>query len=135
MTEFDLGLGRPNHVGVFVQDIEKSLAFLKLVGGSFETTGPIVDQNQRVELLLIKSPGGIDIELVSGEGVRELQKQHGQGMYHLCFETSDLNSSRLKLLSVGAIEISEAKPAILFGGRLVQFFFTPVGIIELLEKF
>jgi hypothetical protein len=64
-------------------------------------------------------------------------KKSGNSVYHLCYEVDDQAGAVKVIEGIGlkVAEISSAKPAILFDGRLVSFYYIPgFGLIELLSR-
>ena len=51
----------------------------------------------------------------------------------MCYQTKDIEKTAERLVSDGAVQISEIQPAVLFEGRKVCFLMTEIGLIELLE--
>ena len=73
------------------------------------------------------------IELVAGRSVEDIVRR-GVSYYHLCDEADDIDAAIAQAVKLGAIRVRPPKPAVLFGGRLVAFVFTPLGLIEFLER-
>jgi len=124
-----------HHVGIAVDDINDSYNQYKLhIGESIESeTGVVYDGIQDAYLKLVTLSSGINIEFISGNMVRNLIKR-GMNVYHTCYETDDFMFDSNNMLRNGAVALSSSAPAELFGGRLVQFFMTQYGIVELLES-
>ncbi|MCG9753458.1 VOC family protein [Vibrio brasiliensis] len=124
-----------HHVGIAVDDINDSYNQYKLhIGESIESeTDVVYDGIQDAYLKLVTLSSGINIEFISGNMVRNLIKR-GMNVYHTCYETDDFMFDSNNMLRNGAVALSSSAPAELFGGRLVQFFMTQYGIVELLES-
>ena len=54
--------------------------------------------------------------------------------YHICYATPDISETLKAARAAGALPIGAPKPALLFGGRLVVFAFTPLGLVEFVEQ-
>jgi hypothetical protein len=100
---------------------------------------PTVDPLQEVELLFCTKNGAPSVELVrplhDRSPVAGYLKSEDERLYHVCFEVSDLGAA---LASVYArrryICVSPRKPAVLFGGRYVSFYYAKgIGLVEFLE--
>lgn len=123
-----------HHIGVACHNIEKSIEYIKkthLVKAISET---VFDELQNASVCLLEIDGSPNIELVSGSAVEHILAQHGDTPYHICYEVTDLARAIKQYQLNNSYMIVEPRPAKLFAGRLVTFFQTPMGMIELLEK-
>jgi len=119
-----------HHLGVATQSINNSFAFLKENFDIVEHTDIVYDPIQKAELMLVTTKD-INIELVSGEAISGfIDKQ--QSYYHVCYEVTDIDKSLNSFKN--SIVISSPNKAILFDNRSVVFLYTPIGLVELLEK-
>ncbi|WP_373941890.1 VOC family protein [Vibrio chagasii] len=123
-----------HHTGIACRDIEKCVAQYRAHFGSsiFSESNTIFDPEQNANLKLITLSDGTSVEFISGEMVEGLIKK-GRDIYHVCYESNAFEEDVNNFISNGAMPISAAKPAVLFHNRLVQFFMTSYGIVELLE--
>tara|TARA_Y100001960_G_C14762999_1_gene875182 strand:- start:460 stop:870 length:411 start_codon:yes stop_codon:yes gene_type:complete len=124
-----------HHVGVATKDINKSVEQFKQhfhESISFESE-VVFDPEQNASLKIITLEDGSSTEFISGKMVEGLVKRKVD-LYHVCYESSDFGNDTANLASNGAIPISKKKPAVLFGGRHVQFFMTGYGMVEVLES-
>lgn len=96
-------------------------------------SGEIYDPEQDATVRLFNEGTPFAIELVSGTTVAKLVSR-GTTYYHMCYETPDIRASIADAVKHGALAVREPKPAVLFGGRLVAFVFTPLGLVEFLER-
>jgi len=128
-----------HHFGLAVRRPETAHLYLSLLGYSL---GPAVfDPLQNVQLQMCRHPAHPAVEIISpGETpgpIDKLIERHTNGIvYHLCYETTDLNSALKAFEDAGlrVICVSEPKPALLFNNRLVSFYnVTGMGLIEILE--
>jgi methylmalonyl-CoA/ethylmalonyl-CoA epimerase len=130
---------RFHHFGLAVRDPARSRKFLDGLGYSLGSS--LHDPLQKVNLTWCTHDQMPAVELVSpadepGPVDRILQSQP-ENLYHICYETTDISSAATAIADQGCriLTISEAKPAILFGGRRVAFFqIRGFGLIELLEQ-
>jgi len=122
-----------HHIGIACIDISKTAQFIHSSFNIVKKTEIIFDTYQNVDLCLLTDEYGTNIELVSGQVVKNFVKKN-QNLYHTCWEVLNLKKTIEHFCSNGAIIISEPKPAILFGNRKVAFLHTSIGIVELLEQ-
>ena len=126
-----------HHVGIAVKDFKAGVKFYTGLG--YSASQPVIDKHQNVELVMLKSDSFPDIELIKpvneNSPVNNYLKNYNEMIYHFCYETNDL----IKMLDIlkkdfRVICISEPKPAVLFDGRKVSFYYIKdVGIVEFLE--
>ena len=93
-------LGRLNHVGVAVPDMEAARAFYRETMGATELTEPFDMPEQGVRVCFVNTPnGGTQIELLapldeSSPVSGFLAKNPLGGQHHLCFEVPDIEVAR-----------------------------------------
>ena len=93
-------LGRLNHVGVAVPDIEAALAFWRVVMGASVVTDPFAMPEQGVLVAFVDTPdGGTQIELLapldeSSPVTGFLARNPLGGQHHLAFEVTEIDSAR-----------------------------------------
>ena len=123
-----------HHIGIACEDIKKCRDFIKRFMDVKEESDVIFDENQKAEVCLLSLQDGTSLELISGEMVEGLVRK-GTYLYHTTYTVENMKRCiRALKKQPGLVIISEPKPAKLFNGKLVAFFSTPIGIIELLEK-
>jgi methylmalonyl-CoA/ethylmalonyl-CoA epimerase len=127
-----------HHFGLATSRPADATALLRSLGYAI---GPTVhDPLQKVDLILCTSTTMPAVEIVFGDDpdapiARFLRVSSGL-FYHQCFATPDLPASLAGLKRAGhrLACVAPRKPAVLFGGRMVSFYFIPgYGLIELLE--
>ena len=111
-----------------------------LVNLGYEVSGPVDDPLQNVRLYWGSHLTLPSVEIISPTDtpgpVSSLAKRLQQGIYHLCFEVTDVPAC-LERFSVHSrvVLVSPAKPAVLFRKRQVSFYFVEnFCLIELLEQ-
>ena len=93
-------LGRLNHVGVAVPDIDAAIAFWRGSMGAVVITEPFDMPEQGVRLCFVDTPSfGTQIELLAPRGDRSpvsafLAKNPLGGQHHLAFEVPDIAAAR-----------------------------------------
>ena len=129
------------HVGVAVQEIDPAVKTLELLFGYRVISGPFDDPIQKVAVSFLTRSNDdvVEIELVAplttDSPVRSMLNRNGGGAYHLCFETSDLESALAHVKSRGCILVSGPAPATAFGGRRIAWFYAPTRqLFELVEQ-
>ena len=122
-----------HHIGLACPDIPTVLEFFRR-NGMLVSHGPIQrDELQEADLCWVETTGGPPVELISGPVVAGLVKK-GIYLYHSCWQTPDIEASVAELQAQGALLVSAAKPAVLFGQRRVAFLATAAGLLELVEQ-
>lgn len=144
MTTGSAGHGPPSplpglsfqHVGLACRDLAVEVAAHRLLGyaqegevfedahqgvrGVFQVLGPF-----RVELLEPLHDGSPLVDWLT-RGVR---------MYHVCYETDDLDGALAQLGAAGHRTVSAPAPAVAFAGRSVAFVMLRTrGLVELLQR-
>ncbi|HET6254011.1 MAG TPA: VOC family protein [Puia sp.] len=122
-----------HHIGVACQDIGEGIERLSLIHDIVARTPVIRDPEQDADVVMLTLSDGTRIELVAGRAVEMLVKRN-IGLYHLCFEVSDIDGEIGRLVAGGAKLIVPPKPAALFDGRPVAFLYAAYGMIELLSQ-
>jgi hypothetical protein len=123
-----------HHLGIACNNIEETFSKIKIFLPNYIYYSNIIfDKKINAKLQLVKLNNSYFIELISGELVKNIIKKDILA-YHSCFEVKNFNSFTTKLIERRFMPITKATPADLFNGRLVQFFRTPMGLVEILEK-
>jgi methylmalonyl-CoA/ethylmalonyl-CoA epimerase len=128
-----------HHFGLAVRRPDEARKFVSALG--YELGDPVFDPVQNVHLQLGTHPSQPAVEIIwpgdANGPVDKLAQRHSSGIvYHLCYETDDLQAALTELEQSGLrpICISAPKPAPLFGGRPVSFYnFVGMGLVEILE--
>jgi len=128
-----------HHFGVAVQNPTDAF---KLAGALGYIVGPAVfDPVQNVQLALCSHEAHPTLELIwpgPGKGPIDalIRRQDSGIVYHICYETCDLNSvlGKFHALGLETTCVSMRTPAPLFSGRNVSFYeVSGMGLIEILE--
>ncbi|NGY62592.1 amino acid adenylation domain-containing protein [Lentzea sp. NEAU-D13] len=127
-----------DHVGVAVRSLSDARAALTAAG--FRETAAAHDPIQRSSLAMFERPGSPRVELVAPDGADSptagLLDRAGERPYHLCYRVTSIQEAveSLRAAEISLDAVGEAVPAVLFGGRLVQFFSVAgVGLVEFVE--
>lgn len=128
-----------HHFGLATRKPEKATLLLKSLGYTIGDT--VYDPLQNANLIMCTSTTAPEVEIISpGEGENPLDKilnKFQAGIYHLCYETNDLNAAleAMKQAGIRAMCVSPAKGAILFGGDEVSFYqIMDFGLIEIIDR-
>ncbi len=123
---------RFHHIGIATENIEQMILYLKNIMSISQVGETVFDEKQNASLCMITLSDGTLIELIAGPVVEKLVKKRNF-LYHICYETDDIEKQTALLLENGAMMISDAKEAVLFDYKRVAFLMTEMGLIELVE--
>ena len=93
-------LGRLNHVGVAIPDMDAAIAFYRDTLGASEISEPFDMPEQGVQVCFVDTPdGGTQVELLAplsndSPVAGFLAKNPLGGQHHLCFEVPDIQAAR-----------------------------------------
>jgi len=129
-----------NHVGLVVEDIEKSAEFYVNVLKMEKITEVIYDPKQRVHLLFVEDQkiDGLVYKLIqpldeNSPSAQWLEK--GNSLQHFCYEVEDIIKGIDYIKLNGGMLFVRPVPAIAFDNRLIAFLLIKEKvIIELLEE-
>ncbi|WP_175152635.1 VOC family protein [Paraburkholderia ultramafica] len=130
-----------HHLGLAVKRPDAAIAFLEALG--YKIGEVVFDALQTVNVVMCSHESMPSIEIIfPAEGTSPIDRflqRHKEGLvYHMCFETRDIESSLSKVKADKAlqlIDVSPPTPAVLFGGDLVSFYLIEgVGLIEIISR-
>ena len=123
-----------HHIGIVVEDIEKSRKRYEKIFGIKVGIKPYEDKNMKVKILFFDL-GDVKIELIEpvGEsGVSRFLEKKGEVLHHLAYEVRDINKTVKNLKEKGANII---EPVDAYEGRVAFIHPKDVGIlIEFVES-
>lgn len=122
-----------HHIGLATENISNSIEEMKQYFNIIEISDVVYDEKQDANLCMLTIADGTKLELISGNQVAKLVKKR-QFLYHICYETNDIEEQIKQFEQLGAMVISEPKEAILFNMKRVAFLMTNMGLIELVEE-
>lgn len=102
-----MNLGRLNHVGVAVPDIDAAIAFWRDTMGASAITDPFDMLEQGVRVCFVDTPnGGTQVELLAPLSDTSpvsafLAKNPLGGQHHLAFEVPDIAAARAQFEAMG----------------------------------
>jgi methylmalonyl-CoA/ethylmalonyl-CoA epimerase len=128
-----------DHVGIVVADIDEGLRHLRAMLPVREATPRYDDRNLTVSVQFVRDGQGMVYELIAPLGPNSVVSQplskKRDLLNQVAYRTRDIAETGSALRRSGSFPLGEAKPAIAFGGALVQFLFTPLGfVLELIEQ-
>ena len=100
-------LGRLNHVGVAIPDMDAAIAFYRDTLGASEISEPFDMPEQGVKVCFVDTPdGGTQVELLAplsddSPVAGFLAKNPLGGQHHLCFEVPDVQAARAEFEGQG----------------------------------
>ena len=100
-------LGRLNHVGVAIPDMDAAIAFYRDTLGAGEISEPFDMPEQGVKVCFVDTPdGGTQVELLAplsddSPVAGFLAKNPLGGQHHLCFEVPDIQAARAEFEGQG----------------------------------
>ena len=100
-------LGRLNHVGVAIPDMDTAIAFYRDTLGAGEISEPFDMPEQGVKVCFVDTPdGGTQVELLAPLSDDSpiagfLAKNPLGGQHHLCFEVPDIQAARAEFEGQG----------------------------------
>ena len=100
-------LGRLNHVGVAIPDMDAAIAFYRATLGASEISEPFDMPEQGVKVCFVDTPdGGTQVELLAPLSIDSpvagfLAKNPLGGQHHLCFEVPDVQAARAEFEGQG----------------------------------
>lgn len=128
-----------HHIGLFVGDLSNGLSSLKKIIPIKQISQIVIEDKLDVEIQFCKDSSGIVYELIAPKGldspVLNTLKTKNNILNHVAYIVKNIEDESEKLRKIGAIPISEKKPAKVFNGALVSFFLTDLRfIIEIIES-
>ena len=128
-----------HHFGLALKKEERALKFLEAMGYSIGES--VYDPLQDVYVRMCTSSRMPSVETVmpgKNDGpLTPILKKTNEMIYHTCYEISSHETflSDLNAQNISYSCLLESKPAILFGGRMVSFYYIiGYGVVELLES-
>lgn len=125
-----------DHIGIAVEDLEKSLELYKLLGFECQKIENIPDQKVKVAFLPC---GESELELLAPTSVdspaQKFIDKKGQGIHHIAVRVEDVTESIVKLKEAGVRMIDEV-PRYGAGGAKIAFIHPKMTrvLIELCER-
>jgi methylmalonyl-CoA/ethylmalonyl-CoA epimerase len=129
---------RFDHIGVTTAGLEAGRTLLESAVGVQAWTEPFEDTVNDVWVQFGHDASGICYELVAPlsdrSPIRRVLAQRVNTLNHIAYLVDDLAAQAERLAAAGFVEVAEARPAIAYGNRPIQFFVSQSRLlIELIE--
>jgi methylmalonyl-CoA/ethylmalonyl-CoA epimerase len=127
-----------DHVGVTTTDLDSGRALLEGSVGIEAWTYEFRDERNEVWVQFGRCAAGMCYELVAplsptSPVTRVLSKKINV-LNHLAYLVDDLHARAARLAAMEFVPVADARPAVAYGGKLIQFFVAPSRLmIELIE--
>ena len=130
-------IGKVHHFGFLVKNIRKSVETFQIFGYEFDKEITF-DDIRKAEICFLKK-NGERIELVAPHPESDLfplLKKYNNTIYHICYETDDLDTAIQCLKGKGFLLFKEkqAAPAISVTAEVAFLMHINLGIVELIQK-
>ena len=127
-----------DHMGVVVRDISLGLKSIKTLLPVIAKTQRFDDPQLGVSVQFLRDGAGVVFELIAPLGasspVAKIAASRVGVINQIAYRVDDLSKAEEYFRSNGATPTGPPKPALAFGGAMVQFFYVPEGfIVELIE--
>lgn len=115
-------IGKVNHIGIAVRDIERSMeTYRDILGLKLLSVEDVPEQRVRVAVF---DAGHTHIELLEplGEGspIGKFLEKRGEGIHHIALETDDI-AGEMKRLREGGMELLYEEPRTRLNQYLINF--------------
>ena len=126
-----------HHYGLATDNLERSIETLRLLG--YHVGEITLDPIQRVRVAFASMPQEAMIELVcdvdENGPTHGILSKTGNGLYHICYEVSNLEETMKKLRDERFLLLRAPIPAVACDGRRIAWMYNRhIGLIEFLEK-
>ena len=81
-----------HHIGIVTKNIDETKKFFSNIFVIIDDSGIVYDKLQNAYLNILKLENGLQIELISGEIIKNLLSK-GITYYHLCFAIKDISKT------------------------------------------
>jgi methylmalonyl-CoA/ethylmalonyl-CoA epimerase len=122
-----------HHFGVAVRDLSKSISLYKALMNYHLISGPFDDPVQKVSVcFLSRGEGDTVMELVApleaDSPINGILKKGG-GVYHVCYEVTDMSAAIRHLTEQGSLLLSGPVPAVAFAMREIAWLMTETNLL------
>ena len=129
---------RFDHIGIVVTELAVGLPIFRDRFNVRHWTQPFTDPVNDVYVQFGRDAQGVCYELVAplskDSPVRRALRTGQNITNHLAYLVAELAATREIFIAADFSPIAEPKPAIAYGGRLIQFFMSPIfSLVELIE--
>ncbi len=127
-----------DHIGIVVAELSAGRPVLCAALGVCAWTREFADPVNDVHVQFGRDPAGLCYELIAPfserSPVRRALRTGNNITNHVAYRVADLAAERDRLIALEFGPIADARPAIAYGGALIQFFMSPIfSLVELIE--
>ncbi len=127
-----------DHIDIVVRTLSSGREYLSSLFGISDWTAEFDDPGIKVSVQFGRDRSGICYELIApfgdGSPIENVLSNRVNILNHVAYSVADLAVEASRLTASGAVPTGPAQPAVAYGGKNVQFFYTPLRfIIELIE--
>lgn len=127
-----------DHVGITTTDLAAGRALLEGSIGVTAWTKEFRDERNEVWVQFGRCAAGMCYELVAplspASPVTRVLSKKVNVLNHLAYLVDDLKANAARLLAMQFVPVAEARPAVAYDGKPIQFFVAPTRLmIELIE--
>ena len=127
-----------DHIGIVVAELSAGRPVLCAALGVCAWTQEFTDPVNDVHVQFGRDQAGLCYELIAPfsekSPVRRALRTGANITNHVAYRVADLEAERDRLLGLDFTPIADARPAIAYGGALIQFFMSPIfSLVELIE--
>jgi methylmalonyl-CoA/ethylmalonyl-CoA epimerase len=125
-----------NHIGVATKNVEATTKLLEHMG--YHAGDIMRDENQKVDVRFLYSDEAPTIELlfnISGGSspIDKIVEKNGTSVYHLCYETPDIDAAVADFRMQHYLPIGVKKPSLMDGRNVIFLYHQDNVMIELVE--
>ncbi len=124
-----------HHIGIATRNIDETSRLLEQFGYWGDEIK--LDTEQNVYVRFLHHRFNPDLELIGGVNhtspVNRLLEKNGTCVYHLCYETDDIDREAARLRKQGYVPAGRKTKAVLDGRHVIFLFHTDNCLIELMD--
>lgn len=118
-------IGKLHHIGLATEHLAETTALYEKMG--YEIGNVLDDPAQHVKVCFLTHPFNPTIEVIisaeKSSPIRTLLQKNGTCLYHLCYETENIDAAVQELRKDGYLPVSREKTSVISGGGQKSCFF------------
>lgn len=127
-----------DHFAIAVRSIDAALSKLAPLLGYQQSTMPVTNTRQKVNVVFLSRAGSPDLKLIEPASedspLWSSLRAKGEGLHHLCFRANDTASGLAELSGRGLRVLAEPEPGEAFADHLIAFGYAGFGLnIEVID--
>lgn len=111
-------IGKLHHIGLATEHLAETTALYGKMG--YEIGNVLDDPAQHVKVCFLTHPFNPTIEVIisaeKSSPIRTLLQKNGTCLYHLCYETENIDAAVQELRKDGYLPVSKEKTSVISGG-------------------